>query len=218
MNVQGVIFDFNGTLFWDTEYHNKAWDIYLAKHNQQLTDQEKDVYIHGKPNRNIFEFLEKRELSEAELESRIEEKEGIYQEICNNLNLSLAPGAEEFLNFLKERKVPFTIATSSGWGNVKFYFEYLNLEKWFSIDKVVYDDGSYKGKPEPDIFLIAAHKLDLPIKLCAIFEDSLTGLKAANNAKAGVVFFVRSNNSIVPPEINVINISDFNQVDRKMFL
>jgi len=33
MKIKGVIFDFNGTLFWDTDLHNKAWDAFLERHN-----------------------------------------------------------------------------------------------------------------------------------------------------------------------------------------
>ncbi len=214
--IEGVIFDFNGTLFWDTQYHNKAWDIYLQKYGRQISDQDKDLYIHGKPNKDIFNFLEQRELTPEELNSRVEEKESIYREICLNHSLELAQGAADFLDFLKLKDIPFTIATSSGLSNVQFYFEFLNLNNWFSIEKVVYDDGSFKGKPEPDIFLIAAHKIGLPIKLCAIFEDSVTGLKAAVNAKAGMLFYVKSSGIPVPVlDANVI--TDFKQVDRNIF-
>lgn len=216
MSFQGAIFDFNGTLFWDTEYHNKAWDIYLSRYNRHMSDHEKDLYIHGKPNKDIFEFLENKPIAGDELEIRVEEKESIYRDICIKEGLSLAPGAIDLLDFMKISGIPFTIATSSGIRNVEFYFENLSLTKWFDREKVVYDDGSFKGKPEPDIFLIAAHKLDLPIKSCVIFEDSVTGLNAGINAKAGMLFYVKTN-SVSIPDLNVTVITDFNQVDRKIF-
>ena len=216
MSIKGVIFDFNGTLFWDTKYHNQAWDIYLQRINMNLSDPDKDVYIHGKPNKDIFEFLLKRTLSADELEKVVEEKESIYREICTKSITGLAPGAIGFLEFLKNSEIPFTIATSSGWGNVKFYFNHLDLNRWFSIEKLVYDNGKIKGKPAPDIFLVAAEKLGLPIEQCAIFEDSATGLKAASNAKAGMVFYVKSN-KIDISDITAHVITDFNQVDRQIF-
>ena len=42
MQINGVIFDFNGTLFWDTPFHNKAWDIFLEKHHLKLDDLQKN--------------------------------------------------------------------------------------------------------------------------------------------------------------------------------
>lgn len=216
MDIQGVIFDFNGTLFWDTKYHNQAWDKYLQRLNISLTDEEKDNHFHGKPNRDIFEFLFKRELTPEELEKAVEEKESIYREICLNQSTDLAPGAIGFLDFLKNNNVPYTIATSSGIGNVKFYFKHLNLQKWFEMDKVVFDNGSFKGKPAPDIFLIAASKINVPIDKCAIFEDSVSGLQAALSAKARKVFYVKSNNAYIR-DSDVKVITDFNQVDRSYF-
>lgn len=47
MTFKGAIFDFNGTLFWDTPFHDKAFDIFLEKRGLHLTDEEKRVKIHG---------------------------------------------------------------------------------------------------------------------------------------------------------------------------
>jgi len=54
MAFRGVIFDFNGTLLWDTELHNRAWDEFLKKHNLKLSDKEKNEKIHGRNNELIL--------------------------------------------------------------------------------------------------------------------------------------------------------------------
>lgn len=216
MQIQGVIFDFNGTLFWDTEFHNQAWDIYLNRLGMSISDQEKDEHIHGKPNKDIFEFIFKRNLTSQELDRAVEEKESIYREICLRSDTSLAPGAIGFLEFLKNNNIPFNIATSSGINNVKFFFKHFQLDKWFEKGKVVYDNGAFTGKPAPDIFIIAAQNIGVDITGCIIFEDSVTGLKAAANARALKVFYVKSNNIEVKEKVDQI-ITDFNQVDRRLF-
>jgi HAD superfamily hydrolase (TIGR01509 family) len=216
MQIQGVIFDFNGTLFWDTEFHNQAWDIYLNRLGMAISDQDKDEHIHGKPNKDIFEFIFKRTLTSEELDKAVEEKESIYRDICLKSNIGLAPGAIGFLDFLKNSNVPFNIATSSGYNNLKFFFKQFQLDKWFDIEKIVYDDGSFRGKPAPDIFILAARNIGVSIGGCIIFEDSVTGLKAAVNANALKVFHVNSNNIEVQEEVDQV-ITDFNQVDRRMF-
>jgi beta-phosphoglucomutase-like phosphatase (HAD superfamily) len=216
MQIQGVIFDFNGTLFWDTEFHNQAWDIYLNRLGMFISDTEKDEHFHGKPNKDIFEYLFQRSLTTDELTVAIEEKESIYRDICVKTNPGLAPGALGFLEFLKNNKVPFNIATSSGYNNVNFFFKQFLLDKWFDKGKVVYDDGSFNGKPAPDIFILAAQRIGIPVSESVIFEDSVTGLKAAANAKAQKVFYVKSNNIEVTEKVDQV-ITDFNQVDRRMF-
>lgn len=57
MKYSGVIFDFNGTLFWDTPLHNKAWNMFLEKRGMYLSDHEFFATFHGKNNRDIFNSL-----------------------------------------------------------------------------------------------------------------------------------------------------------------
>ena len=216
MAVEGVIFDFNGTLFWDTHLHNEAWDTYLERHGFSWSDEEKNVRIHGKTNQDIFQGIYQRNISEDELRQMIMEKETIYQTLCKQQQMELAPGVVALLSFLKDSGVPYTIATASGKENVDFYFEQLHLERWFRYGSIVYNDGSFRGKPNPDIFLLAADRLGLKPAATAVFEDSISGIQAAENAGAGKIIIVNSNNedySGWPYEV----VTDFNGVERRLF-
>ncbi len=122
------------------------------------------------------------------------EKEKIYQEICLKQKMELAPGANEFINKLKLNDIKHTIATSSGWENVDFYIKNLELEKWFDLDKLVYNDGSFRGKPQPDIFIKAFDILNIKAEEALIFEDSVAGIQSAENSGAGKIIIVNSNN------------------------
>jgi beta-phosphoglucomutase len=62
LSFKGAIFDFNGTLFWDTAYHNEAWDTWLGRNGMEMTNEEKDLRIHGKNNKDIFEGLYGRKI------------------------------------------------------------------------------------------------------------------------------------------------------------
>jgi beta-phosphoglucomutase len=159
MTYKAVIFDFNGTLLWDTKYHNQAWDQFLDNHNIKLSDEEKAMKIHGKPNSDIFKGLFNGSLTSKEIEEMSQEKEQIYRNICSELQLELAPGAREFIDFLKSKGVDYAIATSSGKENVDFYLQKMNLSEWINPENIIYDDGSFKGKPHPDIFLKALQKI-----------------------------------------------------------
>ena len=216
MLFKGAIFDYNGTLFWDTVFHDKAFDIFLEKHNVQLTDDEKRVKIHGKPNVDIMRGIFGNHLTKAEATAMGLEKEAIYRELCVN-DLKFAPGAEELFDFLKTNNIAMNIATSSGIENISFYFEKMGLGRWFDIEKAAYDDGTFRGKPQPDVFLAAADKLGLKPKETVMFEDSVAGILAAENAGAGKIYIVNSygeNYSRFSHDI----ITDFGQVDRTLFL
>lgn len=216
MNYKGVIFDFNGTLVWDTPHHNKAFDIFLEKHNIQLTDEEKTIKIHGKTNPDIMRGIFERELTDKEIVDFSIEKESIYQQLIMD-DLHFAEGVVELFDYLKQSEIPFTIATSSDFFNVDFYFRQMNLARWFSPSKVVYNDGTLKGKPEPDIFLRAAAKLNLAPADLIIFEDSKAGILAAEKAGAGKIYVVDSINDAALKQFGHELIYNFNEVDRTLF-
>ena len=216
MNLKGVVFDFNGTLFWDTHLHNQAWDIFLERHSISISDQEKNVKIHGKNNQDILRGLFPGPISESQVEEYITEKEGIYQQLCLQSDLELAPGAMEFIGFLAVNGIPFTIATASGIENVDFYFNHLELSRYFNFSKVIYNDGSFPGKPQPHIFKKAMDTLGLKGNETLVFEDSVAGIVSAEKAGAGEIIIVDSNREDYS-QWNYQVIKDFNEVNRSLF-
>lgn len=216
MAIKGVVFDFNGTLYWDTALHNMAWDQFLEKNNIFLNDEEKDRRIHGKNNIDILKNLFARELSPAEIAGMSIEKEDIYQRMCLKHKLGLAPGCVTFFKFLKKNKIPYTIATAADLYNVDFYFEYLHLGAYFDKSKVVYSDGTIPSKPDPEIFQKALGILGLEANDVLIFEDSDAGIEAAENAGAGKIMIVNSNRSDYSRWKHQV-ISSFEEVDRDIF-
>lgn len=188
----GVIFDFNGTLFWDSALHEKAWDIYLESHGLNLSLAQKKEYIHGRNNKDILEFIFKQELSDAEIERFSGEKESIYRNECLKHDMQLAPGAVGLLSYLKAHGIPMAIATASGKQNVDFFIDKLHLHDYFPREHIIYDDGSMKGKPHPDIFEKAIQKLGVNGDESIIFEDSFSGIQAAINCKVAHLIIVNS--------------------------
>ncbi|MCI1780014.1 MAG: HAD family phosphatase [Bacteroidales bacterium] len=194
MKIKGVIFDFNGTLFWDTRIHNEAWDIFLERHDLKLSDEEKNKIIHGKNNKDILNAIFPYKLSEEEIKVYGKEKEKIYRQLCMQTNMQLAPGAVDLFNYLKGKHIPFVIATAAEIDNVNFYFEHLNLGFFFKRSEVIFNDGKMKSKPDPQIFNKAMDAMGVSGEETLIFEDSISGIRAAENAKAAKIIIVNSNN------------------------
>lgn len=217
MQYTGVIFDFNGTLFWDTKLHNQAWNIFLGKRGIHLSDNDFFTTFHGKNNRDIFAKLFGRTIEGEELKQLVNEKENLYRQLCLQTDMKLAPGIPAFLDFLTEKKIPFTIATASDKINVDFYFQYLGISKWFDYDKVVYNNGKIKGKPAPEIYQIAMSAIGKKPEETVIFEDAVAGLQAAKNAKAGCIIIVDSNNDDYSDWSEYRIIHSFDEVDRTIF-
>lgn len=192
MEKGGVIFDFNGTLFWDSEYQESSWDEYLKMYNIKLTKSQKKEYIHGRNGKDTFEILFNRKLKDSEVYQLVEEKEILYRKECLKHKMEFAPGAKSFLEYLKNKKIPMAIATASGKTNMDFFIDKFNLLAYFELDHIIYNDGSIKGKPNPDLFEKAIHRLGVKKENSIIFEDSYSGIHAAINCKVPTVIIVKS--------------------------
>ena len=107
----------------------------------------------------------------------------------------------------------------SEWDNVEFYIKEFHLENWFDIDKIVYSDGTIPGKPAPDIFQIAAKKINLNPKDCIVVEDAIAGIKSAYSAGIGKIIAIASLEPIkfykkIPMVDSIIE--NFNEFDRNL--
>ena len=220
MKYKGIIFDFNGTLFFDSEKHLEAWREYSRRlRGTAFTDEEMRKYMFGRTNEDIIAYAIQKQPTPEMVEKYGSEKEALYRDMCRKdmENFVLAPGAVEFLDYLKEKGVPCTIATMSDKANVDFYVEGFKLEKWFNIDKIVYSDGTIKGKPAPDIYQLAAQKLGLQPEECIVVEDALSGIEAARAAGIGMIIAIASmDKQDVYQNIPCVGqiITNFNQIDK----
>ncbi|MFL2097413.1 HAD family hydrolase [Marinilactibacillus psychrotolerans] len=190
--MKGIIFDFNGTMFQDSHFHEKAWIHIIKKYSTKAVTEEDILHkIHGQTNDKILTYFLNETLSEEKITLLSNEKEAYYRKlILNQPDLALTEGLEEILNILHQRNTPMTIATASPKQNVEFYYSLFNLDRWFDKDKIIYDNGSFTGKPCPDIFILAAQKLNLLPKDCLVIEDAISGLKAAMNAGIGTIIAI----------------------------
>ncbi len=224
MTYKGIIFDFNGTLYWDSAKHKQAWRMYSKiLRGTEFTDEEMVKHMFGRTNEEIIQYaIGKKPLPEI-VEKYGQEKEALYRQMAleDKETFHLAKGAIEFLDFLKEHNIPRTIATMSDKTNVDFYIKHFNLENWFDVDKIVYADGIIPSKPAPDIYEIAAKNLGLTPKDCIVVEDAISGINSAISAGIGKIIAICSEESpelykSIPQVGDIIN--DFTEIDRALFV
>jgi len=185
--MEGVIFDFNGTLILDDPINIIAWKKYAKRaFNYDLTDDEYHKY-NGTPGESWIKGITKGQVTgELATNCRIA-KERTYREELTDSDIDLIKGAKELFDKLKENNIPFTIATSSDRENVLLYFKKFGLDKWFDFNKCMFTDGTFKGKPSPEIYLNAAKKIGVDINKCIVFEDTRSGVKSGYSAGAKVI-------------------------------
>ena len=193
MRYKGIVFDFNGVLFSDADLQVKSWQV-IAKdlRGHEMTDDELDTHMHGRPNSYVLSYLAGRTIAGQELLDLIQVKESFYRELCllTPRRLVLSPGARDLLETLARRNVPRTIATSSEITNLKFFIEHLRLDRWFDVAKIVYDDGIRPGKPAPHVYLAAVRNIGIAPSECVVVEDAVSGLAAAYAAGIGYIIAI----------------------------
>jgi beta-phosphoglucomutase-like phosphatase (HAD superfamily) len=195
----GIIFDFNGVLWWDRSIQEQAWQKFAeGRFGISLSDEAMRIEVHGRNNQHTLQFLAGRDLAEDEVRQLGQQKERLYRDLCLTLGekFILSPGAEDLLAELAVHGIPRTIATASGKENLDFFREHLELDKWFDHSIIVYDDGSRPGKPAPEIYLLAANRLRLKPADCIVVEDSLSGIKSAHSAGIGHIVVISSDERI----------------------
>ena len=220
---KGIIFDFNGTLFLDSEKHMEGWRVFSKKlRGTAFTDEEMRDHMFGRTNEDIIAYAIGKKPDRELVEKCTAEKESIYRQMCRDdmKNFVLTDGAVEFLDYLKAHDIPRTIATMSEKVNVDFFIEGFQLARWFDLEKIVYDNGKIPGKPAPDIYEIAAKKLGLAPSDCIVVEDAVSGIAAAKNAGIGKIIAIgpeKNHNFLMSLEGVSETITNFNEFDREVF-
>ena len=192
--MKTVIFDFNGTLYFDQDLNIEAWKVICEEiigHSNDFIEQIEQI-LATKDDTNIDRFFKRvgKEVDQATLDKYAHKKEELYQTIAKQRNRNqLAPGAKELLDYLKDNDYNIYMATASIKYNVDFYLDYCGMSKWISLDHVAYDDGINTNKK--DIYLDAIKKSKTNPKDIIAFDDSYGSCQSAIDA--GIENIVRIN-------------------------
>jgi len=176
MKVWGAIFDFDGVVANSEKKHEKAWQAVAKSRNFVL---DRNVFLSGfglKNERFIAEIL-KWTQDIPEIRAIIADKEKIYQDIIRKEGVDLVPGVVGFLKTLHEGGVPCAIGSSSIRENIDMVLRQHGIESYFAA--IVSGELVRHGKPNPEVFLLCAEKLNMAPQKCVVFEDAPAGIAAA---------------------------------------
>ncbi|MBR6712917.1 MAG: HAD family phosphatase [Selenomonadaceae bacterium] len=182
---RGAIFDMDGTLFDTEKLYRQAWldvaEEFGEERNYELPTAISGTNIGAESHAVIKRFYPNID-AEAYLARVLEEAQA-----CAERNLELMTGVKEILAFFEAAGVRMAVASSAPVEVIKKNVTRANLRDYF--EALVGGDKVTNGKPAPDIFLLAAEKLNLPASDCYIFEDSFNGIRAAQ-ASGGVAIMI----------------------------
>ena len=184
-----VLLDFNGTMFFDSSLHLEAWSrIYRELHPDGSASPDTKLFC-GPRNDEILKNMAPW-LDQAQRDYYSEKKEELYRIAClaNPDITHLVKGTRAFLQLLREKGIPFGLASASIKANIDFFFDTFDLGQWFNREDVVYDDGTYSNKGA--MHLEAARRLGVTMADCMVIEDSLSSIRQARENGAGCIVAV----------------------------
>ena len=189
MNL-GAIFDWDGVIINSSRYHRKSWERLAEKENKELPPYYFKKGF-GMRNQAIIPDILKWATDPGEIKRLADRKEQFYREIMIKEGISALPGVKSFLETLRRNKVKIAVASSTPRLNINTALSLLGLEDYFQA--IVAAEDVARGKPDPQVFLLAAQKIDLPPERCVVFEDAYVGIEAAHAAGMKVVAVVGTN-------------------------
>lgn len=180
-NKKAVIFDLDGVICFTDKYHYLAWKS-LADRLGIYFDENINNRLRGVSRMASLDIiLEKsdKEYTLDEKEKLATEKNNTYKDLLKNMNESdLTDEVKNTLDELKRRGYKLAIGSSSK--NTKFILERIGLGDFF--DAIADGTDIINSKPDPEVFLCAAKKINLDPVDCAVVEDAKAGIIAANRA------------------------------------
>jgi beta-phosphoglucomutase len=183
-----AIWDMDGTLVDTAELHFAAWTRLFDELGKAFTRADFAATF-GRRNPEIFQYLSHLHLRETEFAELGERKEQYYREAARQ-GVTLLPGARPLLEGLHAVGFKQAIGSSAPRKNLELILECTKTTNLF--EAIACAEDTQRGKPDPEVFQVAAAKLGVPLARCVVFEDAVAGVQAARAAgmKCVAVTFV----------------------------
>ena len=210
------LFDMDGTMVDSMPWHARTWDTLC---DRLALPRPGPDFFHRSTGRTGIEVMRMLvgERPQAELAALLHEKESLYRELFGP-QFAEVRGFRAFARAARAAGVRLACATAGDADNIAFVLGHLGTELEF--DTVVGAHDVARGKPEPDLFLLAARRLGVPVAECLVFEDAPHGIEAARRAgmKAVAIATTLPPDELGAPDHVVARATDFSTLDVRTLL
>jgi len=175
---KAVIWDMDGVIVDTARYHLKAWQEVFRKRGVNFTEADFRRTF-GQRNDTIIKTVLGREVSQEEMNAIAKEKEESFRRSIEQ-KLKPLPGVIELMTSVKERGFQMALASSAPIENIQLVSQTLGISDCF--ESIISDKDVTEGKPNPQVFLLAAERLGVGPRDCIVIEDAVAGVTAAKRA------------------------------------
>ena len=179
-----VIFDMDGVLIDSGAHHRAAWLALLEELGEEPAHPEHWRLTIGRPSEEAVPLLLGRRMPDWEIRRIARRKRDLYVDFARTGIVTVA-GVGRFVAALAGSGIPRAVGTSASGFDVHHLLAGAGLRRYFDVI-VTADDVTY-GKPDPEVYRLAAARLRVQPETCVVFEDSLVGVEAARRAGMRVI-------------------------------
>ena len=178
MDKRGVIFDLDGVLVDSSQFHYESW----RRLSQEVPVKQPVTetwfrQTFGQRNEEILLSFFQRELTQEEATTFADRKEALFRQLARS-HLKPLPGARKLVKGLHQARFCMAVGTSTPPENLEMILGELALARYFPV-RVTGADVEH-GKPDPEVFLLAAERLQITPNDCVVIEDAQAGIVAAS--------------------------------------
>jgi beta-phosphoglucomutase len=174
-----AIWDVDGTLVDTAKLHFAAWVQLAAELGQPFTREDFSATF-GRRNPEIIRAVFDSAASDQKVAELGERKEVSYRAAASKRGIELLPGCRRLLDAFRNRGWVQALATSAPHANLDLILDLTRTRAYFQA--VVAMEDTSRGKPDPQVFQLAAERLNVPPARCVVFEDAVAGVQAAKAA------------------------------------
>lgn len=214
--VEALIFDMDGTMIESMPWHARSWVEFAQRHGVKLDVSEILARTTGRTGTESMRELFERELSDAECQAMVHEKEEIYRELFHDKFAEVA-GFTAFAKAAVARGLKIAVGTAGDKHNIEFAMSRLKMDPLPLA--IVGGDEGFSGKPTPAIFLEAARRIGIAPERCIVFEDAPFGIEAARRGgmRAVAVCSTHTAAELAGPHV-IAAVRDYNELAHSNFL
>lgn len=173
---KGVIFDMDGVLIDSYQAHFQSWQV-LAREEGLTISQQQFAEQFGRTSRECIGIWWGDRYQQADFPALSERKEAAFRQILAH-EIPAMPGVHRLLDALTRTGFALAVGSSGPAENIHLVLDRLDRRATFGA--VVTGDDVKRGKPDPQVFLIAAARLGIPPSRCVVIEDAPAGIEAAH--------------------------------------
>jgi beta-phosphoglucomutase len=174
----GCIFDLDGVVVDTVPIHFKAWKRMFGEYGKEFSFEDYKEKVDGIPRMDGGRAI-LADLSEQELIEATDKKQKYFLEYLAKDEIPVFESTIELIGSLKGKGIKVAVISSSK--NSPYILKKIELIK--ELDAEINGNDISKGKPDPQIFLMAAEEIGVKPYQCVVFEDAVLGVEAAKRAK-----------------------------------